>query len=354
MRTFIFPALLTTGLITSGNAQNNESVTAAIGTQNQVYVTQSGLLHHSTVYQNGINGPGQQNLTVVQQENLDAFFSNESSVKQFGSGHESTVLQKGDNNAEIRIGTSSVSNTGNSTFAGQGGNGNAAYQYIFGADATHTSLNVRQYVENNYANQLATESRNSIAEGIQSGHNNTLEQLLEGSGNGIGITQVGDLNVSYQWIEGYNSADNSADIGQYGNENYAAVKITGSQNSFTSAQHGNSNTITGNQTIFSHGAAGQQGDRNLIRASQFGNANSMNLNQTGNDNDITGADPFPDAIQIGNDNGLEVLQSGNSNRSGSYQILNHNTAGILQTGQLHLSVLKQTGLSNITNVIQGN
>ncbi len=354
MKTFLSSLLLVSGLYNVVYSQSNVSNATATGTRNYADVVQTGTEHNSVIYQEGVNGLGRKNQAVVRQENLGELFSNESEIYQYGTRHESKVLQKGDNKIEVFIGGPSAPNSQNTTYADQRGDGNDAYQGILGANATETKLDIRQFLNQNTAVQEATDSRKSLGEGKQNGTGNRLEQTLEGFQNHIKIDQVGSLNESYQWIDGYLSGNNTGSIGQYGDQNLASVRTEGNSNSFEATQNGNLNTIGGPDLLL-HGAAFQEGDQNHVLIYQLGNNNNASLAQTGNDNRIAG--PEPDvlgAAQIGNFNEIEILQTGTLNTSRSLQISDHNAAGVFQTGELHHSLLKQNGSSNTVTVIQNN
>ncbi len=351
---FLTSLLLVSGLYNLAYSQSNVSNATATGARNYADVVQSGTEHNSVIYQEGINGTGRKNQAVVRQENLGEFFSNESEIYQYGTRHESKVFQKGDNKAEVLIGSSDASNSNNTTYADQRGDDNDAYQGILGVNATETKLDVRQFLNQNTAIQEATDSRKSVGEGKQNGVGNRLEQTLEGFQNHIKIDQVGSLNESYQWIDGYLSGNNTGSIGQYGDQNLASVRTDGNSNSFEVTQNGNLNTVGGPDLLLP-GAAAQEGDRNYVLIYQLGNNNSASLSQAGNDNRIAG--PEPDvlgAAQIGNFNEIEISQTGTLNVSRSLQISDNNAAGVFQTGDLHHSLLKQNGSGNTVTVIQNN
>ena len=354
MKTYLLIILFTIGLAATGLSQENQSVTAAVGDHNHAIVSQTGTQHHSDVYQNGVNATGQQNLAIVKQENLDGDFSNEAVIRQYGTAHESVAEQKGDNKIEVLIGAPGTANTANKTYGRQGGALNEAYQHIFGADATRTSLDIRQYGSGNFGWQYASDSRLSTAKGIQAGGMNILNQLIEGLDNQLRIEQVGNANTAGQQIAGYGSGNNEAVTGQYGDYNRAAVGIEGNLNVFSAEQYGEANLITGSRSVLTQAAAGQQGDRNSMHLSQYGDDNTMYLDQTGNDNRIAGPGANFAALQLGDGNMLEVSQSGDANISDSGQILHHNQATILQTGLTQQSFLRQTGISNTATVTQGN
>ncbi|ODS84778.1 MAG: hypothetical protein ABS46_02530 [Cytophagaceae bacterium SCN 52-12] len=354
MKTFLSSLFLVSGLYNVVYSQSNVSNATATGAGNHADVVQNGEQHNSLIRQEGINGPGHKNQAVVRQENLGELFSNESEIFQYGTRHESKVLQKGDNKIEVLVGESSAPNSNNTTYADQRGDGNDAAQRILGTNATETKLDLRQFLNQNTGIQEATDSRKSIGEGKQNGVGNRLEQSLEGFQNHIKIDQVGSLNESYQWVDGYLSGNNTGNIGQYGDQNVASVRTEGNSNSFEATQNGNLNTV-GGPDILLPGAALQEGDRNQVLIYQLGNHNSASLSQEGNDNRIAG--PEPDvlgAAQIGNFNEIEISQTGTLNISRSLQISDNNTAGVFQTGDMHHSLLKQNGTSNNASVIQNN
>lgn len=354
MKTFLSSLLLVSGLYNVVYSQSNVSNTTATGVRNYADVVQNGTQHNSVIHQEGINSPGRKNQAVVRQEDLGELFSNESEIYQYGTSHESKVLQKGNNKIEVLIGESSAPNSNNTTYADQRGDGNSAYQGILGANAKETKLDVRQFLDQNTAHQEAINSRKSVGEGKQNGVGNRLEQTLEGFQNHIKIDQVGNLNESYQWIEGYLSGNNTGSIGQYGDQNLASVRTEGNSNSFEATQNGNLNTIGGPDLLLP-GAAVQEGDRNQVLIYQLGNNNNADFAQAGNDNRIAG--PEPDvlgAAQIGNFNEIEINQTGTLNISRSLQVSDHNAAGVFQTGDLHHSLLKQNGSSNTATIIQNN
>ncbi len=354
MKTFLSNLLLALLLYSTAYSQDNVSNATATGTRNYADVVQTGTQHNSVIYQKGLNGSGHKNLAEVRQENLGVLFSNESEIYQYGTRHESKVLQKGDNKIEVSIGESPAPNTRNTTYADQRGDDNEAYQSILGTNATETKLDIRQFLNQNTAFQNAADSRKSVGEGKQNGIDNKLEQTLEGFQNHIKIDQVGNLNESYQWIDGYPSGNNTGSIGQYGNQNLASVRTEGNSNVFDATQNGNLNTIGGPDLLLP-GAAGQAGDRNNVLIYQLGDNNSVSLSQAGNDNRIAG--PEPDILgagQIGNFNEIEISQTGTLNVSRSLQISDQNAAGVFQTGDMHHSLLKQNGTANTATVNQNN
>ncbi len=341
-------------LAQTGNIGN----TVQEGDFNFHFRQQSGI-HSSDVYQNSSAGTvDDKNVVTVTQSNrsLDNLTGNESIVKQYGLGHESTITQIGKNNAETYIGADGLGNidqnTNNTTSIYQYGADNYGKQVVRGGSANESYLGLEQYGTDNQATQIASWSTYSTGFASQAGSDNSVWQQVDGTVNSVSVVQSGDRNTSFQWIKDGSSSNNSVNTNQSGNENNARIVTKGNNNEFLLTQNGHNNQSVGTSgDQYSNGI--QTGNVNNTKLSQYGNNNQVMMEQVGDGNSINGY-TFMGAAQVGDHNTYKFSQNGLENKSFSNQFGDHNRSDINQNSNGSISNISQQGQVNSAIIFQGN
>ncbi len=338
-------------------AQSNESKIVETGDYNQAVVTQAGT-HTSSVFQaSSAQNLADKNLTTVTQNNINAYSISESEsvVEQYGKSHISTVLQTGKNYIEVFIGsdgTSPSENVDNETNARQYGFLNSGLQVIRGATANQSLLSLDQGGTNNNSVQTASWAVSSKGIVVQNGNENDVWQQIDGTRDEAYTTQLGDQNYSYQWIENGSSQDNINTVIQTGNGNISRVITKGDDNRFSLLQIGNNNKLVGLAGgIYSN--AEQTGDDNVATITQSGDDNEVLLQQSGDGNTIKGTS-IAGAFQLGSSNKAIFSQNGDNLTIISKQFGHQNLEDAAQTGDGHISNVKQLGNQNSSIGVQAN
>lgn len=352
--------IVTVAMLLAGGyvfAQNSVSTIVETGDYSKAIVTQAGTHNSSVLQKSNATSVAEENLVTITQTNIPIYNTtgNASKVEQHGNSHISTVTQIGDNALEAYIGSDGLTvdaNVDNETFARQNGVGNIGLQYIKGAVANESKLTLNQGGFDNTSTQTASGSISSSGSVAQAGNRNESWQQVEGQRNEAFTIQLGDDNYSFQWIEGAGSADNISYALQAGDRNTSRVLTKGDENVFNLSQIGNDNISVGITGDINSNAE-QIGDGNSAVLTQTGDDNQFWVEQKGNDNSIKGT-TLVGAFQLGTNNKAIFSQNGDENTIVSNQIGHDNFEKVIQTGESHHSITRQTGNANVGNISQGN
>lgn len=273
------------------------------GAANLLTLTQKGGIYGagntiSTVLQNGSNNTG----TVGQEgrKNLLA------SLSQVGSGNSATVSVTGDRNgAGLLTGAAAASNASSSVVQQIGAGNQVGYTVLGGND-----------------NQFGFYQDDTGAVG-----NRAVSILITGSGNQLGVHQVGTNNsLDLASIAG---DDNNIGLDQSGDSNNASVTIAG-----TGGSNGGAHDFTPGKVAASAGLTA-----GLIK--QSGTLNSATFDVTGSDNVFASLQDNT-AFTTGTlKNTIKGTINGSSNEAAVVQVGNNNTTNFTQSGGSNYASIKQ-------------
>jgi len=322
------------------------------GKNSDADVTQMGN-NLSYINQNGTGG-ARNTATVVQDSDLYLGGYNEAYTFQNGKGNTSTINQ---------------SDVGNKADVNQDGDGNTST-----VNQEYTGLNkadVDQLGNDNTADvkqsgTLSYFSRNS-AKILQCGYENDDRSVQDGTRQKICVEQIGNNNrvgqdqfglLNLMKVEQGDHAQPAtkasyfSEVDQYqdGYRNRAYASQYATDNKITQTQFGERNYVEAVQN--KNGAdepnAGnneadqyQDGKRNSALAQQWGKNNFVKQEQTGDDNIAIARQRF------GQDKGNESIQiqSGDDLFSATWQKAHGNESTVMQTGNSHISYVKQNWVS---------
>jgi trimeric autotransporter adhesin len=211
-----------------------------------------------------------------------------------------------------------------------------------------------------------TSPNNVYIEQIGNSNTVTIEQV-GGSNNVGGVDSVTPSSTNYATING---SSNGVTMTQTGDNNLGQYKILGSNNTYTSTVTGYDNktklTIgnTNNATNLRNTVTETIiGDTNTVVQTIVGNDNNSSLAITGNRNEvtkeITSSSAINDVTISGNDNKLYSQQIGSAGAAGHELVLNssgdYNTYSVQQQGTNDTTVnIQTTGSHNTVTVRTSN
>ncbi|NEW99524.1 hypothetical protein DY467_22320 [Rhodopseudomonas sp. BR0G17] len=208
---------------------------------------------------------------------------------------------------------------------------------------------------------------NNTAHLTQSGYASNIVLQQYGNDNGRPTSNVGPSDVITQNGTAYQS---NVTLSQGGNSNLFSISQGGYQNNVTATQSGNSNELTIQQALYYDGTYGyyynqikstQSGNANKSDFSQIGSYNQIDSTQYGNEKARIyqiGYNNRSVGYQYGGGNTVSIDQGVNGVAYGTNNYANYAQSGtglqlnLTQTGNNNQSNTVQSGIGSIATIIQ--